>query len=313
MNTAQKLAFIQRVTGLTQTKLALRFGVSFVTLNSWRLGKSTPRPKKQELIDLMFLELTGQKVIPKEQLDAKKELLRNKSTKHHRIITEILDHPDIRDAFLLKLTYNSNRIEGSTLTEPDTAAILFDNVSLPHKSLTEQLEAKNHQTALNYLFEAVSQKTPFDEALLLRLHGILMNGIRADAGRYRDHAVRILGVNLPVANPMAISRLMPPVLEIVRCQSTDPIAQVAAVHSRFERIHPFSDGNGRVGRMIASFMLLSLNMAPAVIRQEDKQIYYSSLYKAQTTSDQSLLEDFFCDAVLSGFSILERNDADPII
>lgn len=308
MTIRAKLEIIQKRLGFTQTKLAARFGVSFVALNNWRTGKSTPRPKMRAAIDALFLEVTGQKVIPREQLSVKKLALSRRSAQHKNIVAEILDNPDIRDQFVLSLTYHSNSIEGSTLTLPDTAAILFDNVVLPDKSLVEQLEAKNHQTALMYLFEHINQKKEIDEGFVLKLHGILMNSIRPDAGAYRRHGVRITGVDLPTANYLRIPDLVPKVLYDIKKKPTDIIALSASVHSRFEQIHPFSDGNGRVGRLLMHAMLLKKGFAPAVIRQEQKQLYYTYLYKAQTKDDQSQLENFLCDAIGDGFRILERKD-----
>ena len=307
MNTRQKLEIIQKMLGLTQTRLAERFGVSFVAFNNWWTGKSNPRPKMLASIDELFLEVIGQKTIPADQLTAKKQALRQKSVKHKSVINEILDNPDIRDQFILKLTYHSNSIEGSKLTEPDTAAILFDNAALPNKSLTEQLEAKNHQTALNYLFDYIAKKEKIGEALILRLHSILMNGVRPDAGVYRNHGVRITGVNLPTANYLSVPKLMAEVMTR-KTKTKDIIALSAGVHSKFEQIHPFGDGNGRIGRLLMNAMLLSANFTPPIIRQEQKQLYYTYLYKAQTNGDQSQLEDFLCEAVVDGFKILDRTD-----
>src|SRR3989344_2581852 len=118
MTTHQKLEIIQKMLGLTQTKLAEKFGVSFVAFNGWWTGKSEPRPQMRAAIDELFLEVTGQKVIPDKQLIAKKQILRKKSSEHTNVVNEILDNPDIRDQFILKLTYHSNSIEGNTLTEP---------------------------------------------------------------------------------------------------------------------------------------------------------------------------------------------------
>lgn len=306
MTTSQKLEIIQKMTKLTQTKLAERLGVSFVTFNSWWAGKSAPRPKMRAAIDELFLEVTGQKLIPGDQLTAKKIILSKKSAEHKNVIAEILNNPDIRDQLILKLTYNSNRIEGSSLTEPDTAAILFDNAALPDKSLTEQLEAKNHQTALNYLFGHIVKKKKVDESLILKLHSILMNGIRSDAGLYRRQGVRIVGVNLPTANYLRVPDLMPTVMAEATKKTKDIIGLTAKTHSRFEQIHPFSDGNGRIGRLLMNAMLLKTNLAPAIINQKRKQLYYTYLYKAQTKNDQSQLEDFICDAVMDGFKILDR-------
>lgn len=308
MTIRQKLEIIQKTLGLTQTKLAEKLGVSFVAFNNWWTGKSTPRPKMQTAIDELFLEVTGQKIIPADQLTAKKQALHQKSSKHKSVVAEILANPDIRDQFILKLTYNSNRIEGSTLSEPDTAAILFDNAALPDKSLTEQLEAKNHQTALNYLFDYIFKKEKINEDLVLKLHSILMNGIRPDAGLYRRHGVRITGVNLATANYLKVSDLMPTIISKAGKTSKDIIGLSANIHSKFEQIHPFSDGNGRIGRLLMNAMLLKENFAPAIVRQEQKQLYYTYLYKAQTKDDSSQLEDFLCDAVMDGFRILEHKD-----
>ncbi len=202
--------------------------------------------------------------------------------------------------------YSKNAgIEGSTLTEPDTAAILFDNAALPNKSLTEQLEAKNHQTALNYLFDHIAKKEKVDEGLVRKLHSILMNGVRPDAGRYRTHAVRITGVNLPTANYASVPKLMTEVMSKIT-EKEDVIALSADVHGEFEQIHPFSDGNGRIGRLLINAMLLQTNLAPAIIREGQKRLYYAYLYKAQTKNDYSQLENFLCEAIADGFKILER-------
>lgn len=308
MNTRQKLEIIQKMLGLTQTKLAERFGVSFAAFNSWWTGKSKPRAKAQATIDELYLEVTGQKVIPADQLTGKKYVIEQKSGEHKNVLQEILNNPDIRDQFILKLTYHSNSIEGSTLTESDTAAVIFDNAALPDKSLTEQLEAKNHQTALNYLFDFILKNKKIDENLILKLHGILMNGIRPDAGSYRNHNVRITGVNLPTANHMSVRKLTGEVLMRVAGKTKDIVGLSAQVHAKFEQIHPFSDGNGRIGRLLMNAMLLKANIAPAIIHQEQKQLYYGFLYRAQTKEDYSQLEDFFCEAIIEGFAILERTD-----
>jgi len=306
MKITEQLQIIQRATGLTQTKLAERLNVSFVAFNNWWTGKAVPRLKSQKIIDELFLEVTGQKIIPADELTAKKQIINQQTKKYKNIVATILNNPDIRDLFTLKLTYHSNSIEGSTLTELDTAAILFDNVALPDKSMTEQMEAKNHQTALQYLFNYLLEKGPLNEKLILKLHSILMNGLRPDAGLYRQHGVRILGVALPTANYLKIPDLIPKIITTVNKKTKDIIELSAMVHSKFEQIHPFSDGNGRIGRLLMTAMLLKNNYAPAIIKQENKRLYYTYLYKAQAENDQSQLENFLCEAILDGLQILER-------
>lgn len=308
MTLRQKLEIIQKTLGLTQTKLAEKFGVSFVAFNNWWTGRAVPRKKVQAAINELFLEITGQKIIPGEELTAKKQLLLKKLAARKNVVKEILANPDIRDQFILKLTYNSNRIEGSTLTEPDTAAIIFDNAVLPNKSLAEHLEAKNHQTALNYLFDHVANKGDIDEKLVLKLHSILMNGVRNDAGLYRRHAVRIMGVNLATINYLRVAASITKIMAKAARSGKDIVNAIADIHREFEQVHPFSDGNGRVGRLLMNAMLLKANFAPAIIRQEQKRLYYTYLYKAQTGGGLSLLENFLCEAILDGFRILERMD-----
>ncbi|HAE36463.1 MAG: Fic [Candidatus Nomurabacteria bacterium GW2011_GWF2_35_66] len=308
MDLQQKLKIIQKRLGLTQTELATRFGVSFVAFNNWWTGKSVPRKKAEDLIEDLFLEVTGQKVISKDKLLLKKKIIKERSSRYKNVVGEILKNKDIYDEFVLKLTYHSNSIEGSTLTEADTKAVIFDNVALQNKTLIEQLEAKNHQTALNYLFEYIAKNGKINEDLILKLHSILMNGIRPDAGLYRNHGVRIVGVSLPTANYVRVPDLIKLIVSDLEKINKDIIGISASAHSRFEQIHPFSDGNGRIGRLIMTAMLLRANLAPAIIHQQQKQLYYTYLYKAQTKDDQSQLEDFLCDTVISGFNILDRNN-----
>jgi Fic family protein len=306
MNASQKLQLIQQISGLTQESLARELHVTFATLNSWMRERSTPRKGSIRSIDSFYYKLTGQEPIISSALDSKKSIIRLKSKEHKGVLRQILSNPDIHDQFMLSLTYHTNRIEGSTLTEHETEAILFQNASIPNKTLVEQLEVKNHQTALEYLFQHLVDRKKIDECLLLKLHSILMNSIRPDAGTYRSHSVRIVGSNVPTANHVKVPALMGKLFSDIRKRGTDVIAKVSQIHSRFEQIHPFSDGNGRVGRLFIHAMLLIENVAPAVIRLRKKRHYMEGLNKSQRSGDYMQLEDCMCDAVLDGFRILER-------
>ena len=306
MTVSEKLKIIQRLTGKPQEKLADDLGVSFPTLNSWINDRSNPHPKALERIDELYLRLTGQKTIPASALEAKNKVLGGRRKKYRDILETIVSAQDLYDEFLLSLTYNTNRIEGSTLTEDDTAAILFDNATLPDKSLTEHLEVKNHEAALKFLFRTLKEGNAITEEFGLKLHSILMNGIREDAGIYRRHAVRIAGSNVPTANYLKVPELMKSLFRQVGKKSQDVVHKATETHSHFEQIHPFSDGNGRVGRLLLCAMLLKENFPPAVIRQKSRRFYIAALRKSQLDNDLSLLEDFVCDALLNGFDILER-------
>ena len=306
MTIKEKLKLIQQFTGQSQEKLAAEMGVSFPTLNSWLNGRSVPRKKAQEKIDAFYRRITGQALIPSSVLDSKKQILQTKSSAHPKVLEIIFKNKDIYDQFVLSLTFNTNRIEGSTLTEPETAAILFQNAALPDKTIIEQMEVKNHQAALQYVFRLIHEKGALDEAFILKLHSILLNGIQEDAGRYRNHGVRIVGSNVVTANSLKVPELMRTLAAEMKIESEDVMSHVSNFHSRFEQIHPFSDGNGRVGRLLLDAMLLKENLPPALIKQEKRRFYLLYLSKSQIDHELSLLEDFLCDAVLDAFSILER-------
>lgn len=306
MSLREKLKIIQQVSGLTQTELAAKIGVSFVAFNNWWTGKSEPRKNKLLIIDDLYKEFTGQPVIPDNILTAKKKLISKEAKKYPNIIKTIITNPDIYDQFLLSLTYNSNKIEGSTLSEGETADIMFNNRALPNKSLIEQLEVKNHQAALQYLFNHLQVRKKIDKALVLKLHAILMNGIRDDAGLFRNHGVRIMGANVPTANYLKIAALMDSLIKGINKKNIDMVAAAAEIHARFEQIHPFADGNGRIGRLIMTAMLLKANIAPALIKQEQKHRYYNCLSSAQLKGEFSQLENFICEAVFEGFNIVKR-------
>jgi len=307
MITADKLKIIQNISGLTQEILAKKLGVSFATLNSWINKKSKPRRSAQKRIDDLYYKYTGQRIVSDDILKEKKDIIINKSKGYKNILKKILKNPDIYDQFILSLTYHTNRLEGSTLTQNETKAILFDNIALANRSMVEQLEAKNHQAALEYLFNYLLSPSPkISEELILKLHSILMNSIKNDAGFYRKHGVRILGTNIPTANYLKVPVLMNTLVKNINLRQKDIITQITKIHSRFEQIHPFSDGNGRVGRLVMQVMLLMNNLPPAIIKQEKKRFYNNGLRKAQLNEDFLPLENFICDAILKSFNILER-------
>lgn len=307
MKVSEKLNLIQKISKLTQEQLAKKIGVSFVALNSWINKNSQPRKKNQDLIDELYRIYTGQKIIEKNVLDAKKNIINAKKRKHKNIIATILKRNDLYQQFVLSLTYHTNSIEGSTLDENETADILFENATLPRKTLVEHLEVKNHQAALQYIFQNIRPNFRISENFILQLHQIMMNGIISNAGNYRQHGVRIVGANIPTANYLKIPELMPQLIKKINQKNVDTISLIAETHSCFEQVHPFSDGNGRVGRLLVDAMLLRDNLPPAIIKRQNKRLYYTYLNKSQKSREHSLLEDFLCDSILEAYEIIGKS------
>jgi len=303
MGINQKLAFLQKILGLTQTQLAQKLDVSFPTFNSWIRGRSLPHESKQRKILQLYREVTGQKEDFEDALHAKKAFLGHQKKLCSDPLKKIQKRQDILDDLFLSFTYNTNSIEGSTLTLGETSAVLFEGITFRNKDLREHLEAKNHQVAMKFLFQTIRQQN-FSEDYISEIHRILMQGILEDAGLYRRHGVRIVGANVPTANYLKVPDLMQKLMKEIALKEKDVIAHVSRIHALFEKIHPFSDGNGRVGRLIMAGMLLKAHFPPAVIEKKEKQRYYKALQKAQLKEDYEALEDLVCESVLNGYKIL---------
>ena len=306
MTYVDKLKTIQKVTDKTQTELAGLLGVSFPTLNSWLNEKSTPRKKAQEKIDLLYQEYTGITDIDESKLTEEKKRIEKLQKSVSNPIKTIINRRDLYDSFILELTYHTNSIEGSTLNEPEVKAVLFDNAVIPNKTMIEHQEAKNHQAALGRLFNHISDsKATITEADIKKLHSILMNGIWQNAGQYRTHSVRIAGSQVVTANHVKIEELMKKFIKELNKISTNVYSHLAVTHAQFEKIHPFSDGNGRIGRLLMHFIAVRHGLPPIIIKREKKQAYYTYLQRAQTKGEHIFLESFICDAVLESYKLLK--------
>lgn len=305
MAVAAKLKALLKITQKTQTELAELVGVSFPTLNSWLNEKSTPRRKTKEKINLLYQEYTGVDSIDESNLaENKKRIGELKKTFPHPLQT-IISRKDLYESYILELTYHTNSIEGSTLNEPQVKAVIFDNIVIPDKTAVEHQEAKNHQAALGYLFNTIHQgKKNITEADIKKLHSILMNGIYSNAGQYRNHPVRIAGSNVATTNHMRIEKSMRGLISDLNKTPANAFSHLAKTHANFEQIHPFSDGNGRVGRLLMHHIAARYDLPPVLIKREKKQAYYTYLQRAQTKNEHIFLESFICDALLESYQLL---------
>lgn len=308
MTTKQKLIKIQKYSGKTQEELAQALGVSFPTINSWINGRSEPRKKALEKISSLYVEYSGDTSIGEKQLEKKLETLQNLKRQFPDPFSEIISRKDLYERFLLSLTYHTNSIEGSTFSVPDVKAVLFDDVTIPNKTVREHQEAKNHQAALGFAMRWLRDNDgKIDEILVKKIHQILMNGIIHTAGEYRTHSVRIAGSHVPTSNHLSISRHMTKLLKKLNTIETDLLEQIkhlAETHSWFEQIHPFSDGNGRVGRLLMVMLAFKYKLAPVIISQEKKHAYYAYLKESQLNHNSTPLTSFLFDSLYNGYRLL---------
>lgn len=306
MNHIDQLHAILQAAGWSQEQLARQLQVSFPALNAWINKKSKPRKQALLNIDKLYLEIVGADSVDQT------ELLRAKDHAKHLTATakELAGNQAALDKFTLYLTYHTNTIEGSTMTLADVQDVIFEHKVLVNRTALEQAEARNHQAALLWVLEQlIEQGSTFkmDENFILGIHLRLMNGIISDAGQYRKHSVRIMGAHVPLANWAKIPLLMSQLVESLAHPTTDVVADLASVHSTFERIHPFSDGNGRAGRLLLLAQALRSNLMPPLVVKERRYAYYKYLESAQTKELLEPLELFIALAMDFTHQLLDDN------
>lgn len=310
MTIIQKLQQIQKYSGKTQEELARELEVSFPTINSWINGRSQPREESAQKINSLYIELTGNTLISMDLVKEKVKKLKKLQQQYSTPFSTIISRQDIYNDFLLALTYHTNSIEGSTFSELDVRAVLFDDVTIPNKSVREHQETKNHQSALGFVVRWIRDENgKIDQKLIKYIHQIMMNGIMHDAGAYRTHGVRIAKVNVPTSNFMSIERHMSQLVKTLNELEKKILGQVqhlAQTHARFEQIHPFSDGNGRVGRLLMVLLAFKYGLAPVIIKKEKKEAYYTYLEEAQVKNNSAPLTSFILDGLFEGYALLKK-------
>lgn len=187
--------------------------------------------------------------------------------------------------FNLNYTYESNRIEGNTLTLQETYLVINDGITVGGKSVREHLEAINHAEAISYLSEIIQNKTAFSERVLKEIHYLILKGIdRENAGVYRSIGVRISGSSHLPPEPYLLIPLMEEVFVYYKENKSvlHPVILAAEMHERIVRIHPFIDGNGRTCRLIMNLILMQNGYPIANIKGEleNRLRYYNALENA---------------------------------
>lgn len=198
----------------------------------------------------------------------------------------------------LAQTYNSNAIEGNTLTLSETKAVLLHGVTVSGHPLREHLEAVNHLEAWRLMRRMASGGQPVTEEDILSLHRVILTGIQSEeAGRYRRERVRIAGASLILPNPLKVPDLMADFArELGNPAGVHPVLHAARVHYGLVAIHPFIDGNGRTSRLLMNLLLLRAGYPAALIPVAERARYYTALELANG-GDFLPFEAFIIDRV----------------
>lgn len=183
----------------------------------------------------------------------------------------------LNEEFMIEFTYNSNAIEGNTLTLQETAMVL-KGITIDQKPLKDHLEAVGHKDAFLYVQDIVSKKIPLTEFVIKNIHSLVLMNKPEDKGVYRRVPVRIMGAFTEPVQPYMIE---PKITELLaenekRKDTMNIIERVARFHLEFESIHPFIDGNGRTGRLLMNFELMQNGYPPINVKFTDRKRYYEA-------------------------------------
>ena len=197
----------------------------------------------------------------------------------------------IRESLSIEWTYNSNSIEGNTMSLRETQMVIQEGITIKGKSLREHFETHNHDKAIDYLYSIVNEDYKLRSIDILSLHGLVLRSIEDDfAGRIRNGGVRITGANFSPPNASKISELLD---ELIHFVNTNPLElndiELATIfHHKLVWIHPFFDGNGRTVRLAMNLLLMGSGFPPAIILKNDRKKYYEALNQANRDNYQKL-------------------------
>lgn len=192
----------------------------------------------------------------------------------------------LQEEFLVEFTYNSNAIEGNTLTLRETALVL-EGVTIDKKPLKDHLEAVGHRDAFLYVQQLVSDKVFVSEKVIKDIHSLVLMDRPEDKGVYRSIPVRIMGAYHEPPQPYLVLVQMERITHELAKDKQHPIESAAMFHLDFEGIHPFIDGNGRTGRLVLNLMLMQCGYPPVNVKFADRKRYYDcfdSYYKDNTAT-----------------------------
>ena len=204
-------------------------------------------------------------------------------------------------------TYHSNAIEGNTLTLSETKLVLETGITIGGKALADHIEATNNARAFDLIEDLAKGGRAIDHVTIQEIHEVVTAGILTDSGRYRTHNVRIVGAKKTPPDWSKVVGLIDRLIDEIAESGTHlhhphrpphphPVETAAFLHHRFIEIHPFTDGNGRVARLLSNLYLIAKGYPPVVIMTEDRGKYYQCL-RAADAGDLAPFADFIARAV----------------
>ena len=203
--------------------------------------------------------------------------------------------------FRLDWNFHSNNLEGNSLTFGETKSLLLHNITAQGKPLKDHIEITGHNEAIHAILDAVKGKEPITERFLRELHTLILreryqsSAQTADGtptrkwievGLYKqtaNHVMTVTGEQFRFAEPMDVPAKMQALVNDANVHKATPLEgllQAAKLHYEFVLIHPFDDGNGRMARILMNLVLMRYGFAPAIVKTQEKETYFSALQQA---------------------------------
>ena len=202
----------------------------------------------------------------------------------------------LTEEFIIEYTYNSNAIEGNTLTLRETDMVLR-GLTIDRKPLKDHMEAVGHKEAFDFVRDLVKEQVPLSESIIKQIHYLVLADKREDRGVYRRVPVKIMGAKHEPVQPYLIQPKMEQLLEDYRNHTDHIISRLARFHIEFEGIHPFIDGNGRTGRLLVNLELMKVGYPPIDIKFADRISYYNAFDEYHVKHDPGAMQKLFAGYV----------------
>ena len=215
----------------------------------------------------------------KRELDGKRPLTEGELTR-------------LNEEFTVEYTYNSNAIEGNTLTLRETDLVLR-GLTIDQKPLKDHMEAVGHKEAFDFVSELVKEKCEINERVIKQIHYLVLADKKDDRGVYRRLPVRIMGAAHEPVQPYLIVPKMEELLRNYLASEEHIVTKLAGFHIEFEGIHPFIDGNGRTGRLLVNLELMKAGYPPIDIKFTDRIAYYNAFDEYHVKHNLKAMESLF--------------------